>query len=243
MRHLIPRASHVAATLFGGRLHANKPVVGGRTALGHPAAALFYWSHSRTTDACEFPLHGHEGFEIITVVLAGENAHVDTATRRWTALGAGDFQVIAAGTGLSHGERLSRGTRAFQLWFDPDLRRALGRPPAYADHPAASSPTLVDGDARITTLVGDGAAVAATPGLTLRMIALPEGGRHVAPLAADRRAFVYVVDGAAEIDGVALANDDVLDATGGALTIACAGAARLFVVEVPAAPGYAPLTS
>jgi redox-sensitive bicupin YhaK (pirin superfamily) len=141
MRELIRKAEQVNTR---APLRSNKPVLGGRLPNGTPTSSLFYWSHTTSTEGFEFGLHGHRGFEILTFVLQGENAHYDTATRRWTPLRPGDFQVISSGSGLQHSERLGRHTEGFQLWFDPDFQHALARPPTYVDHSAAEMRPVVE---------------------------------------------------------------------------------------------------
>ncbi len=227
--------------MFGGRFHANKPVVGGRTARGAPASSTFYWSHAVTTGDCEFGLHAHQGFEIMTFVLEGENAHYDTETRRWTPLHAGDFQVIQSGSGISHGERIAAGTRAFQIWFDPELRRAVARPPAYADYPSGTHAEVTEGAIAVTEWVGGRGVRAATEGLAVRKLAFTTSGEATLPLAAGQRYALYVIDGPVSVDGTALGRDDLLNASGGAIRVEGDAGAALFLVETPLAPSYAPV--
>lgn len=122
---LLRRADQFQVDAMGGVLQANKPMVGGQSSGGMPSAGLFYWSHSHFTDDFEFGLHGHQGFEIMTFVLDGENSHFDTAGTTWVPLHRGDVQIIRAGSGISHNERVAKGTRAFQIWFDPGYAEAL----------------------------------------------------------------------------------------------------------------------
>jgi redox-sensitive bicupin YhaK (pirin superfamily) len=241
MRETIHKREQIASTIFGGRFHANKPVVGGRTPRGAASSSVFYWSHAETTGACEFGLHGHEGFEIMTFVLAGENAHYDTETRRWTPLRAGDFQVIQSGSGISHGERVAAGTRAFQIWFDPDLRRAVTLPPAYADYPSGSQPSVVEGPVTVTKLVGGGGVRPATEGLAVRKLLFTTSGEVTLPLAAGQRYALYVTDGKASLDGALLDRDDMMNASGGSLRVEADAGAGLFVIETPLRPSYTPL--
>jgi hypothetical protein len=83
-----PKARAGAAPIFGGRFHANRPVIGGRTARGAASSSIFYGSHAETTGAGEFGLRVARGFEIMTFVLQGENAHDDTETRRSPGAGS-----------------------------------------------------------------------------------------------------------------------------------------------------------
>jgi len=74
------------ATIFGGHFHTNKTVTQGAGTDIAPYSNIFYWSHARSTGVCEFRLHGHEGFEIMTFIWAGENSHYDTYSKKWTPL-------------------------------------------------------------------------------------------------------------------------------------------------------------
>jgi redox-sensitive bicupin YhaK (pirin superfamily) len=228
---------------LGGVLHANKPVVGGAAADGRSSAALFYWSHSHFTDDFEFGLHHHEGFEIITFVLDGTNSHYDTAGTAWTPLHAGDVQIIRAGSGISHNERVAKGTRAFQIWFDPNYHEALHRTPDYADHPASSFTPTRKGGFGITHYVGNSGPIRSlVEGLSIMRIRTTETTADTLTLGADRYAVVYAVAGTATVDGQHLGTDDALvlrDAPDVAMH--AAAGADLFVVSLPAHPSYTPV--
>jgi redox-sensitive bicupin YhaK (pirin superfamily) len=244
MRELITKQDQFRATMFGGRFHANKPVVGGRDPSGRPSAALFYWSHAITTGDCEFGLHAHEGFEIMTFVLDGENAHYDTTTRTWTSLRKGDFQVIQSGSGVSHAERIAKGTRAFQIWFDPDVERAMREAPAYRDLTSRDVPAVVEQDVTITEYVGGGSKVRpATAGLTIRKVAFSQAGGYTLPLGDGKRSMVYVVAGRARLDSLPASVDDVMIASEGVVRVEHEPGCDLFVVEVPSSPDYVPLVA
>jgi quercetin 2,3-dioxygenase len=242
MRELIKKHEQVNARMFGGRFHSNKPVVGGRTASGDASSVLFYWSHSVATDDCEFGLHPHEGFEIMTFILEGENAHYDTATRQWTPLRKGDFQVIRSGSGLSHAERIKKGTHAFQIWFDPNLRAAVARPPAYTDYRGEQF-TPIDDDGVVTThyIGGNSVASAATERLSIKKIELTRAGETVITPGAGQRCTLYLLDGRAAVLGMEMAPNDVVNVVGEGVRVEHGAGAVFFVIEVPQAPSYAPV--
>ena len=227
----------------GGVIRANKPVVGGHSADGLPSAGLFYWSHSRFTDDFEFGLHRHEGFEILTFVLDGENAHFDTAGTTWTPLRSGDVQIIRSGSGISHNERVARGTRAFQIWFDPGYAEALAREPDYRDHPASSFSSTPFGAFTVTDYVGgDGPIRTLVEGLSIRRVSSTEPGTETLALGADRYSVLYVIEGSATIDGTSMAADDALIARGTeAVEVELSAGADLFVVSVASHPTYTPV--
>ncbi len=120
--------------LFNGAFTENKPI-GFPTRQGSTAYSnLFYWAHLVAHETAEFPLHPHEGFEIMTFVLGGTVEHYDTATKVYTPLNAGDVQAIQAGSGVSHSERITKGSELFQIWFDPDFSKSLSKNATYKDY-------------------------------------------------------------------------------------------------------------
>ena len=66
-----------------------------------------------------FPWHPHRGIETITYVLAGTVEHGDSLGNRGT-LGAGDLQLMTAGSGILHQEMPQGNAKGqmhgFQLW-------------------------------------------------------------------------------------------------------------------------------
>lgn len=223
---------------------ANKPVVGGRLADGRSSSSLFYWSHSHFTDDFEFGLHDHQGFEIITVVLDGSNSHYDTATRRWADLVADDVQIIRSGAGVSHNERITRGTHAFQIWFDPDYLAALKVPPTYVDHRAAEfSWAQHDGFAVKDVVGGAGPVSASTPGLSIRRVTVDAGVEARLAASPDDLSFCYLIDGAAAVGGAQARRDDLVTTTEAHELVIAAGpeGADVFVVSVPRSPAYTPV--
>lgn len=77
-----------------------------------------------------FPEHGHDHFEILTFMLAGELEHRDSAGNVGQ-LEPGDVQLISSGTGIRHSERNPSDavtTHLFQVWLHGN---ADGEPPRY----------------------------------------------------------------------------------------------------------------
>jgi redox-sensitive bicupin YhaK (pirin superfamily) len=208
-----------------------------------PSAGLFYWSHSRFTDDFEFGLHRHEGFEIMTFVLAGENSHFDTAGTTWVPLRSGDVQIIRAGSGISHNERVAKGTRAFQIWFDPGYAEALGRTPDYSDHPASTLTSQPLGAFAVTDYVGgSGPIQSLVEGLSIRRMTSTVRATEAVVLGDDRYSVLYVIEGSASIDGTRVITDDALIMQGSeGIEVALSAGADLFVVSLALHPSYIPL--
>jgi redox-sensitive bicupin YhaK (pirin superfamily) len=240
---LLRRVDQFQVNGMGGVLQANKPMVGGQSADGMPSAGLFYWSHSHFTDDFEFGLHRHEGFEILTFVLDGVNSHFDTAGKTWVPLSSGDVQIIRAGSGISHNERVAKGTRAFQIWFDPGYAEALARTPDYSDHPASTLTSQPLGAFEVTDYVGgSGPIQSLVEGLSICRVTSTVPATETVTLGEDRYSVLYVIEASATIDGTRMITDDALIIQGSEeIEVALSAGADLFVVSLALHPSYTPV--
>jgi redox-sensitive bicupin YhaK (pirin superfamily) len=155
------------------------------------------------------PDHPHQGFELITYLLAGEMEHLDSHGNHGI-LGPGDAQYMLGGAGLVHSEMPSEaflrsgGRRhGFQIWVN--LARAdKALVPRYKDVPAATIPVAHPADgvtARV--LAGDvfgmqGPVRTATPWNYVHVTLAPSA-RVVQPVPAGWTATAYVFDGIGRI--------------------------------------------
>lgn len=77
-----------------------------------------------------FPTHSHQDMEIITYVTSGSIEHKDSMGNT-EVLPAGEFQLMSAGSGVSHSEynpSTSEALNLFQIWIEPSQ---LGIEPNY----------------------------------------------------------------------------------------------------------------
>jgi redox-sensitive bicupin YhaK (pirin superfamily) len=83
--------------------------------------ALRVWNDDRIAPKSGFPPHSHSDMEIVTFVHSGAITHQDSLGNRGRT-GAGDVQVMSAGTGITHAEYNleDEETTLFQLWIIPD---------------------------------------------------------------------------------------------------------------------------
>src|SRR5215831_8065385 len=120
----------------GGEIVENKPVQFSDDGKLQPYSNLFYWANAIAKKDSTIGLHPHQAFEIMSFVLEGEIEHYDTKNQKWIPLKAGDVQIIRAGSGISHAERMHKNGRMFQIWLDPDLTKTFRVPATYDDYSA-----------------------------------------------------------------------------------------------------------
>ena len=168
------------------------------------------WNDDKIAGKSGFPPHPHRDMEIITYVRTGAITHQDSMGNKGRT-GAGDVQVMSAGTGVTHAEYNleDETTTLFQIWIETDRPNA---PPSWGAMPFpkeardGSFQLLASGDK------GDGAltinADARILGATLK------GGSRI-ELAADPARHLYLVPSAAvRINGVAAHARDGVAITG-----------------------------
>ena len=87
------------------------------------------WNDDTIAAQSGFPPHPHRDMEIITFVRSGAITHQDNLGNRGRT-GAGDVQVMSAGSGITHAEfnLEDEPTTLFQIWIEADSR---GDPPRW----------------------------------------------------------------------------------------------------------------
>jgi redox-sensitive bicupin YhaK (pirin superfamily) len=175
--------------------------------------ALRVWNDDTIAAGSGFPPHPHNDMEIVTFVRTGAITHRDSLGNEGRT-GAGDVQVMSAGTGIVHAEhnREDEPTTLFQIWILPDRQ---GEAPSWGQREfprgtragrweilASGDP---EGDAALP-LRADARVLAAglTAGSTIEYAAEP--GRHYYLVAATGRLKVNGVE-AQPRDGVAITGE------------------------------------
>ena len=84
--------------------------------------AIRVWNDDRIAPKSGFPPHGHADMEIVTYVRTGAITHQDSLGNKGRT-GAGDVQVMSAGTGIQHAEANleAEPTTLFQIWIQTDM--------------------------------------------------------------------------------------------------------------------------
>lgn len=236
----VPRAEQVRGEFDGGAILERKPIgfprEGGRL---RAVSTLFYWAHAWSPGGGLIDLHEHQGFEIMTFVLTGRVRHFDTVTEAWKTIEEGGAQVIRAGSGISHAERLEPGASIFQIWVDPCLRQALKRPASYSDYPPRAFDLILEAGYAVKAYAGPGGPMTLeTPGIVVREYWL-EPGTHRLPLAPDQSMVAVLRDGAVDLGDTRLAPEDVAAVhRAEGLPVHAAEPSRFFTVALPTEAPY-----
>lgn len=225
--------------LFDGAFIENKPIPfpdrGRTTAYSN----LFYWAHLEANETAEFPLHPHEGFEIMTFVLKGSLEHYDTATQVYTGLDAGGVQVIQAGSGVQHSERIIKGTKLFQIWFDPDFSKSMTQDAVYADYQTTEFKSISrDGVERISYLKPRGTIDAQTQGIEIEKLSF-NSGNYLEEVDKKYTYSYYLLDGEIKINNERITKDCFLVLHElESVDFLVDQSAELFVIKSPTDVGY-----
>ena len=225
--------------LFGGAFVENKPIPFPERGKTQAYSNLFYWAHLEAYETSEFPLHPHEGFEIMTFVLKGSVEHFDTASKVYTPLSAGGVQVIQAGSGVSHSERIVKGCELFQIWFDPDFSKSMNLDATYRDYQADEFKSENrDGVEILSYGQKRGPIDFQTQGIEIEKLSFTSGEYT---LALDRESLYsyYLLDGEMKMNGEGVMRDDfILFGEVDSLKIGVEKSAELFVIKSPEKVSY-----
>ncbi|MCS3806136.1 redox-sensitive bicupin YhaK (pirin superfamily) [Chromobacterium alkanivorans] len=164
--------------------------------------ALRVWNDDTIAPGTGFPPHPHADMEIITYVREGAISHRDNLGNQGRTE-AGDVQVMSAGKGIVHSEYNLEAvdTRIFQIWIMPERR---GGEPSWGSKPfpkADRSGVFValasgmDGDDQALPIRADARVLGAT---------LKAGESIDYRLGTERRGYLVLARGRAEVNGVAL---------------------------------------
>jgi redox-sensitive bicupin YhaK (pirin superfamily) len=173
------------------------------------------WNDDEIAARSGFPPHPHKDMEIITYVRTGAITHQDSMGNQGRT-GAGDVQVMSAGTGVRHAEYNleDETTTLFQIWVETDKPNAdpsWGAKQFPKDDRAGAFVTLASGFTEDAEALQINAA-ARVMGATLK-------AGEVSELTLDPSRHVYLVpvNGAVEVNGVRAEARDGVAVTGEAL--------------------------
>jgi redox-sensitive bicupin YhaK (pirin superfamily) len=158
-----------------------------------------------------FPTHAHRDMEIITYILEGSLEHKDSMGNG-RVIKAGEFQYMAAGTGVRHSEfnpSKTEPVHLLQIWIVPERQ---GLPPAYAERSAVDSGV---GKAwLVASATGRDGSIKINQDTNLSLARATPGTVITQPLTPVRHVWMHVAEGRIAVNGQDLASGDSLSGTG-----------------------------
>jgi redox-sensitive bicupin YhaK (pirin superfamily) len=152
-----------------------------------------------------FGMHPHRDMEIISYVLSGAIEHKDSMGNG-RVIRAGEFQYMAAGTGVQHSEFNPSKTeplRLLQIWIQPDTK---GVKPRYAEKNFSNTPP---GKLNlVASKSGRDGSIAIHQDADLSFAKLDAGQKVAQPLAKGRHAWVHIAEGEVKLNGKTLSGGD-----------------------------------
>ncbi len=180
-----------------------------------------------------FPTHSHRDMEIITCVLEGALEHQDSMGNRGV-IHPGEVQVMSAGAGINHSEynhSKKAPVHLLQLWVLPRTKRLQPRWEQKQftkdERSGKLLPVVSSGDLPGTLAIDQDAAI--------YLSALKNGEEVTHPSRAERKAYLFVIEGGVTVDGEALAAGDqarIADVTD--LRVRATKDAELILLDLPA---------
>jgi redox-sensitive bicupin YhaK (pirin superfamily) len=152
-----------------------------------------------------FGTHPHRDMEIISYVLTGALQHRDSMGNG-RVIKPGEFQYMAAGTGVQHSEynpSKTEATRLLQIWIKPD---AMGVKPRYAEKNLAQAET---GKLHlVASKTGRDGSMEIHQDVDLLLARLEPGQSVQHSLATQRAAWLHVAEGEVTLNGNKLTGGD-----------------------------------
>ena len=159
----------------------------------------------RVAAGAGFGTHPHRDMEIISYVLEGALEHRDSMGNG-RVIKPGEFQYMAAGTGVSHSEAnpsKKETVHFLQIWIQPDK---TGTKPAYGERAYADvAPGRLN---LVASKSGRDGSIPINQDADLWLAKFSNGEAVTHELRADRHAWVHVAEGNVELNGQLLAAGD-----------------------------------
>lgn len=158
-----------------------------------------------------FPMHRHEGFEIVTYMIEGGMDHEDSLGVAHTA-SEDEAMRITAGGGIRHSEFAAEGAacNGLQLWVNlPRAKKEAD--PDYVDATDEELPTEKLDGATVTTVVGEGSPVELQTTMEYLDVRVTDAWTWSIP--DGWSGFLYGVSGDGTVDGDEFGEGDVLPVT------------------------------
>lgn len=167
---------------------------------------LRVWNDDTIAANSGFPPHPHSDMEIITYVRKGAITHQDSMGNKGRT-GAGDVQVMSAGTGVRHAEYNlePETTTLFQIWIETDKP---GATPSWDQKPFPKGQRDGRFEVLASGMAGDDDALKINADARVLGATLKAGEEIRYPLGEGRRGYLVPAVGAVEVNGVAIGHRD-----------------------------------
>ena len=190
--------------------------------------AIRVWNDDVIAPQSGFPPHPHSDMEIITYVRSGAITHEDSMGNKGRT-GAGDVQVMSAGSGVRHAEFNveAEPTTLFQIWIEPTQRGGApswGAKPFPKDNRSGTFAVLASG-------FGEADALAIRTDARVMGATLKAGETLTHEVAAGRHAYLVPATGRLDIDGAAVNARDGVALDAGHFTIRAIEDAEIVLVD------------
>ena len=194
--------------------------------------AMRVFNDDRLMPGAVWPMHPHGDVEGLTYVVEGSFGHEDDVGGASSPLPAGSVQRMTLGTGALHSEQNASkedGMRFIQIWILPDT-------PDLTPEVEQRVFTTEDRRNRLLKAMGPegGDVVKIHQDASVYIASLEPGVEVAHEIGEGRGAYVYVIEGAASLDGEDVATGDaakVTDQSG--LRIHAREQSELILVDVP----------
>jgi redox-sensitive bicupin YhaK (pirin superfamily) len=180
-----------------------------------------------------FDTHSHKDMEIISYVVDGELTHGDSMGNNRT-LTRGQVQYMSAGTGVRHSEHNLNEKfplRFLQIWIFPDKN---GYAPNYGDHLFEINDRF-NKWLHIATKGGDihsDAPIKIHQDINLYAAIISESNTMEFEVAIGRQAYLVLIEGNADINGINFVQKDGAEITEEKLTIKSKAQSHLIIIEM-----------
>jgi redox-sensitive bicupin YhaK (pirin superfamily) len=180
-----------------------------------------------------FDMHPHKNMEVLSYVVRGELTHGDSMGNR-SSLTRGQVQYMSAGTGVFHSEynnSADETLRFLQIWILPDKS---GCAPNYGEYRFA----LEDRLNRWLPLVAgennadNGAPIRIHADVYAYATILTQGGDLEFIVSQNRQAYMVLIEGAVEVNGLRLSARDALEITEETIHLRADADAHILLIEM-----------
>jgi len=223
----------------GGEIIENKPIQLSGDGKLQPYSNIFYWVHASSEKGSTIGEHPHKVFEILSFVIEGEIEHFDSKNRIWIPLKTGDVQIIRAGSGISHMEKLGAGAVMFQIWFDPDIIKAINAPASYNDYPSDAFPVIKSDGLTKKIYAGKDSPLEMTARGVKIFEVMFDKGSHTINTNHDEINSCYLIDGEIEVSkNLITKNDFFMAENENEISFNAKNKGKIFVIQSPAKVPY-----